>query len=260
MSTKPMIVAVSGSAVGIGRGVAEAFAGNGGTIIAMDVDTEENAETKSRVEAAGGHCLTFDCDVGDRLAVKQVFESLPKELGKIDLLVNNSALWSDTSLRAGDYDQQTQAFDAAMGACAMGAFYCTAAALPLLENAESANVINIITDHVNEGHYLSEVTATGYDCAKFSLWRLTEHWALELAPVGIRVNGLCFGATDTPMLRGASPDHVDRAMLVTDITDAIMLVLDQGPDGPTGERFCFGMGPMQREDSLKQIAEIANAT
>ena len=254
-----MIVVVSGSAVGIGRGVAETFASNGGTVIAMDVNTTENAVTKSRVEAAGGHCLTFDCDVADRLAVKEVFKSLPKELSRIDLLVNNAALWNDTSLTTGDYDQQTQAFDAAMGACAMSPFYCIAAALPFLKNSESANVINIITDHVNEVRYLSGVNATGYDCAKFSLWRLTEHWALELAPFGIRVNGLCFGATDTPMLRTASPEHVDRAMLVNDITDAITLVLNQGPNGQTGERFCFGMGHMQRKDSLKQIAENANA-
>jgi meso-butanediol dehydrogenase/(S,S)-butanediol dehydrogenase/diacetyl reductase len=247
-------VFITGSAVGIGRGIAEAFARDGGTIIGLDINTEENEITKSLVEAAGGTCHIFDCDVGDRAAVKDVFDQL--DIDHLDLMVNNSAVFGDTTLTGGDYETQTRAFDIAMDACAMGAFYCTVAAVPLLEKGEGANIINVITDHVRPGHYLTGSMATGYDCAKFSLWRLTENWAVELESKGIRVNGLCFGATDTPMLREFSPKSVGTGMVVGDLVDAVNNVIDQGSNGDTGQCYEFGMGPTPRETSLKQIAAI----
>jgi NAD(P)-dependent dehydrogenase (short-subunit alcohol dehydrogenase family) len=247
-------VVITGSAVGIGRGVAIAYAGLGATIVALDIDDQENEITKQLVTDAGGTCLTFNCDVGDRLAVKAVFDSL--SLNKIDLLLNNAAVWNNTTLTGGDYDQQTQAYDHAMGSCVFGAFYCSMAAVPLLELAPEPNIINIITDHVKVGHYITGAPATGYDCAKFSLWRLTESWAVELADKGIRVNGLCFGATDTPMLRGVSPEAAERGMVPADIADAVMRVVNQGAGGDTGTSYFFGGGPTPRATSLEQIANL----
>ena len=61
------------------------------------------------------------------------------------------------------------------------------------------NIVNLITEHVKEGHYLTGRRGLGYDCAKFAQWRLTAVLAAELKADNIRVNGLCFGATDTPM-------------------------------------------------------------
>ncbi len=252
------VVAITGSAVGIGRGVAESHAGEGATVIAIDIDQNENAVTKSMVEAAGGTCLAFTCDIGDRQAVKALFAKLESEVDKIDLLVNNAAVFNDTTLTGGSYESQTMAFDQAMGACAMGAYYCTAAALPLLEKADEANIVNILTDHVKPGHELTGGPATGYDCAKFSLWRLTENWAAELKEKGIRVNGLCFGATDTPMLEKWAPQMLGKGMVVGDVDAAIRNVVNQGPDGATGASYEFGMGPTPRETSLNQIAAIRN--
>ena len=252
------IIMVTGSAVGIGRAACESFAAEGGTVIALDIDDAENEITRRNVEQAGGVCHAYHCDISDKDTVRAVFADLEGKIDRLDLLLNNAAVYNDTTLTGGDWEQQTQAFDVAMGACAMGAFYCTTAAVPLLAQAGSSNIINLITDHVKPGYYLSGGMATGYDCAKFALWRLTESWAVELADRGVRVNGLCFGATDTPMLREHAPQALEWAMKAEDLVRAIRNVIEQGPDGASGVSYEFGMGPTPRETSLQQIAAIAS--
>lgn len=250
------VVFVTGSAVGIGREVAISWAKESATIVALDIDAVENKTTHSQVESAGGTCHSYTCDIGDRDAVRAVFDDLNGKIDHIDLLVNNAAVYGDTKLTSADWDTQTRAFDNAMGSCAMGAFYCTAAAVPLLEKSGASNIINILTDHVRPGFYLTGGPATGYDCSKFALWRLTESWAEELKEMGVRVNGLCFGATDTPMLREFAPHMVENGMKVEDLDRAIRHVINQGPSGDTGASYDFGMGPTPRSTSLKQIEAI----
>jgi NAD(P)-dependent dehydrogenase (short-subunit alcohol dehydrogenase family) len=250
------VVFITGSAVGIGRGVATSWAKESATIVALDIDAAENKVTHSQVEAAGGTCHSYTCDISDRDAVRAVFDDLNGKIDHIDLLVNNAAVYGDTKLTSADWDTQTRAFDTAMGSCANGAFYCTAAAVPLLEKSGTSNIINMLTDHVRPGFYLTGGPATGYDCAKFALWRLTESWAEELKEMGVRVNGLCFGATDTPMLREFAPQAVENGMKVEDLDLAIRHVINQGPDGDTGVSYDFGMGPTPRATSLEQIDAI----
>ena len=250
------VVFVTGSAVGIGREVATSWAKESATIVGLDIDRAENKMTHSQVESAGGTCHSYTCDISDREAVRAVFDDLKGKIDHIDLLVNNAAVYGDTKLTSSDWDTQTRAFDNAMGSCAMGAFYCTAAAVPLLEKSGTSNIINILTDHVRPGFYLTGGPATGYDCAKFALWRLTESWAEELKEMGIRVNGLCFGATDTPMLREFAPQMIENGMKVEDLDLAIRHVINQGPGGDTGASYDFGMGPTPRATSLEQIDAI----
>ena len=250
------VIFVTGSAVGIGRGICTSFAREGATIIALDIDDVENEITRQAAIEAGGTCLAYHCNIADKVAVKSVFDDLRGKVSHINLLLNNASVYGDTTLTGGDWEQQTHAFDTAIGACTMGAFYCTAAAVPLLTEAKPANVINLLTDHVKQGYYLTGGSATGYDSAKFALWRLTESWAVELKPAGIRVNGLCFGATDTPMLRKFAPQMVNQAMSVDDLDQAIRNVIDQGPNGASGKSYEFGMGRTPRSTSLEQIAAI----
>ena len=252
------VVFVTGSAVGIGRGVSLFFAKQGATVIALDIDVEQNSQTHAAVESAGGICHSYTCDVSDKMAVRAVFDDLASRVDRIDLMVNNAAVYNDTTLTGGDWQQQTEAFDTAIGVGVMGAFYCTVAAAPLLAHAGQSNIINVLTDHVKEGFYLTGGMATGYDCAKFALLRLTESWAVELKDQGVRVNGLCFGATDTPMLRKFAPHMVANGMVVEDICQAISNVIDQGPDGASGRSYEFGMGPTPRQTSLEQIEAIVN--
>jgi NAD(P)-dependent dehydrogenase (short-subunit alcohol dehydrogenase family) len=247
------VAVVTGSAVGIGRELCRAFGARGMSVLGLDLDAAGNAET---AELVGPSMATVSCDVGDAAAVKEAIDELVARTGRIDVLVNNAAVFNDTRLLSGDYDRQVAAWHRAMDACSNGAFHCTAAVAPVMAAAGGGTVVNMITDHIRPAHALASGYATGYDATKFALWRLTEGWAAELAPVGIRVNGLAFGATDTPMLRGVSPRLADTAMRASDMADAACAIVDQGPDGPTGRVWDVGFTGTPREEYLAQIAAI----
>lgn len=250
--SRPVAV-VTGSAVGIGRELCRAFAARGMCVLGLDLDAAGNAET---AEMVGPAMATVTCDIGDAAAVKAAIDELVARTGRIDVLVNNAAVFGDTRLLSGDYDRQVAAWHRAMDACSNGAFHCTAAAAPVMAAGGGGTVVNMITDHIRPTHALVNGYATGYDATKFALWRLTEGWAAELAPVGIRVNGLAFGATDTPMLRGVSPRLADTAMRASDMADAALAIVDQGPDGPTGQVWDVGFTGTPRDEYLAQIAAI----
>ena len=99
--------------------------------------------------------------------------------------------------------------------------------------------------------------ASGYDGAKWVMWRQTESWAVELKEHNIRVNALCMGATDTPMLRAVSVPHAEAGMKTSDIGQAVLNILAHGPQGPTGESHLFGTTGTPREQSLAEIAALA---
>jgi 3-oxoacyl-[acyl-carrier protein] reductase len=252
---KDKVAVVTGSAAGIGRGLVVAFAEQGARVAGLDIDTNENAESASLVAAIGQDGLFLDCDVADANAVEQAIEQVVQRFGRIDLLVNNTAIWSDDSLTGGSYQQQTQSFTRAMAVCALASHYCACAAVPHMR--AGSNIVNLITEHIKEGHFITGQPATGYDCAKFSQWRLTETWAKELAERGIRVNALCFGATDTPMLRGVNEEMADLGMKPEDLGQAVLNVVAHGEQGPTGETYLFGTSGTPRAESLQQIAALA---
>lgn len=257
MDLTGQVAVVTGSAVGIGRGVCVALAEAGADVVAIDIDVAENAVTAELVRAHGRQPLVVTCDVGDAAAMKSAAEQTMERFGRVDLIVNNAALYNDTRLLSGDYDTQVAAFHAALGACVTGAYHCTAAFLPGLRAAGGGNVINMLTDHVLPGYLITGYAATGYDVAKFGLWRLTESWAVELAPLNVRVNGFSFGATDTPMLRAVSVEAAEKGMRPADLAQAVFNVLAHGPGGPTGQNYVFGMTKATREEHLAGIAAIA---
>ena len=255
MKLKHKIVVVTGSAKGIGRGVARVLGREGAAIAGLDLDVAANEDTKQEVEALGASFLALDCDVGDKLAVKRSIDAVIERFDRIDVLVNNAGYWDNSALTQGDYESQTAAFDRAMGASAMGSYYVTRACVDHM--GEGSNILGMITDHIKPGYLITGSPAIGYDCAKFAMWRQIETWAMELAPRGIRVNGLCFGAVDTPMLRSVTTALAGTAMHPDDIGQAVLNILSHPVDGPTGQSWLVAKSREPREKGLQEIAELA---
>lgn len=252
-----LVAVITGGAAGIGQAIAKAVGERGGQVFNIDHDASGNEETDKLVADAGGQCTSFTANAGDPEAIRQIFEQISSKSDHIDLLVNNSAIWNDSSLTAGDYQSQVKAFQTAIDSCLHAAFCCTLAAVPMLEKSTNPVIINMNTEHMDEERYLSYIVgSTGYDCAKFGLWRLTQTWAAELKEKSIRVNELCFGAVDTPMLRAVSAEKANAGMKPEDIVAATFHIVDQGPTGKTGQSHFFGFSGTSRDESLKQIAEI----
>lgn len=253
------VAVVTGSAAGIGRAIAVALAEAGADVAGLDVDAAGNAETARLVRETGRRGLAVDCDVADKTQVRRAMNGVLQRLERIDVLVNNAAIYADTSLTAGGYESQTRAYERSMAICALGSYYCARAAVDAMRATGGGDILNVITEHIKEGHLMTGGGASGYDGAKWVQWRQVESWAVELAPHGIRVNGLCMGATDTPMLRAVSVPAAEAGMRPADVGRAVLNVLAHGQDGPTGQSWLFGASGTPRERSLEEIAALAPA-
>ncbi len=260
MDLNEQVAVITGGAIGIGRGIALALARAGAHIASLDIDPTGNDETAHLVQETGRSGIAIDCDVADRAQVRRAMSEVLQKLGRIDILVNNAAIYIDTSLTTGTYDSQTREYERSIAICALGGYYCARAAVPAMQQLGGGNIINIITEHIKEGHLMTGPGASGYDGAKWVMWRQTESWAVELREHNIRVNGLCMGATDTPMLRAVSVPIAEAAMKCEDVGQAVINVLAHGKDGPTGESYLFGTTGTPREQSLQEIAALAPAS
>ncbi len=257
MDLSGQVAVVTGGAVGIGRGIALTLARAGANVATLDIDPIGNHETARLVQDVGRTGIALDCDVASRDQVRRAMSEALQALGRIDLLVNNAAIYVDTSLTTGTYDSQSREYERSMSICALGSYYCARAAVPAMQQLGGGNIINVITEHIKEGHLMTGPGASGYDGAKWVMWRQTESWAVELKEHNIRVNGLCMGATDTPMLRAVSIPIAEAGMKVEDVGQAVINVLAHGPHGPTGESYLFGATGTLREQSLQEIAALA---
>jgi NAD(P)-dependent dehydrogenase (short-subunit alcohol dehydrogenase family) len=242
---------VSGSALGIGRALCARLVADGGQVLGLDLDSHAN---HGCALACGPSMTAATCDVGDPVHVKSAIDQWVATTGGIDLVVNNAAVWNDTTLLGGPYLSQVAAFHRAIDSCLLGSFHCTAASVAHMP--AGSNVVNLISNHIRPHRLLTGVPATGYDAAKFGQWRLTESWGVELAERRIRVNGLAFGATDTPMLRSVAPRLAAAAMQAGDIVQAVLHIVALGADGPTGRLYDIGDTGTPRAESLQQIAAI----
>jgi 3-oxoacyl-[acyl-carrier protein] reductase len=242
---------VSGSAVGIGQSLCRRVVTDGGVVLGLDIDSAANATCAALL---GPAMTAVHCDVGDADSVRAAVDTWVAEHGGVDLVVNNAAVWNDTRLTAGDYETQTAEFRRAVDACLIGSFQCAAACIAHM--SPGTNIVNLITNHIRPARLITGAPATGYDAAKFGQWRLTESWAVELAARGVRVNGLAFGATDTPMLRAVSPRLADAGMKADDVVQAVWNIVALGPQGPTGQVYDVGDNGTPRDQSLAEIAAI----
>ena len=141
-------------------------------------------------------------------------------------------------------------FDRLFGSNVKGHFlFGRAVAAVMMEN-DGGNIVNISTDHVVEGPGRDPHHGHGamdlYNAAKWAINGLTFDWAKALAKHRIRVNNLCMGATDTPMMRGFVPDapaELSATWMQPDqIAQVLVDLLQEGPDGRTADSIALLVG------------------
>lgn len=183
-------VLITGAAVGIGRATAVKFASEGAKVVAMDLNTEKLSTLTSEIEDKGGKVLTLVCDVSDEKAVNSAFESAKQHFGKIDILVNNAALWRDFS---NFVDTPVEIWKKYLDINVMGVVYCTRAALPDMIENEYGRIINVASV---AGVY-GNAKMAHYSATKGALIAMTKALAKEVTANGVLVNAVSPGSVSS---------------------------------------------------------------
>jgi len=183
-------VIVTGGSRGIGEAIVAAFAGAGAKVAAIARDAGRMAETAKRI---GGEILPFACDVADEAQVNDVFGRIAKELGGIDVVVNNAGITRDglvMSMKADDWDQ-------VLATNLRSAFLCSKAALRPMIRQRKGRIINVtsvigLTGNAGQANYAA---------SKAGIIGFTKSLAREVASRDITVNAIAPGMIDTDMTR-----------------------------------------------------------
>ncbi|MFK8022596.1 MAG: SDR family NAD(P)-dependent oxidoreductase [Ilumatobacter sp.] len=184
------VILVTGAAAGIGRAIAERFAGAGATVVVNDIDADGAAGTADAIVAAGGAASTAVADVSDGEQVAAMFDTVMEEHGTVDVLVNNAGLVSPM-LHFFEADEAwwRKIIDVNL----TGHFLCSHRAAKIMAKAGGGVILNMSSGGATRAHR----AFTAYDATKGGIEALTRAMALDLGPYGIRVNALMPGSIDT---------------------------------------------------------------
>ncbi|MFM6991794.1 MAG: SDR family NAD(P)-dependent oxidoreductase [Rhodoferax sp.] len=214
-SLQGKVVLVTGAGLGLGGTIAQAMAKQGASLVICDVDMAALQATTSAVTALGAECLALECDVSDSGAVDRLFVQAAERFGTVDVLVNNAARIpnspAETERRNRHYAYMTTPVPRqALGIVASlsdedwlkwwgvnmhGVFYCTRAALRLMQPKKSGRIINIASV---AGLGAASMHSPGYSAAKAGVISLTQTTALDVAGANIYVNAIACGGVLTP--------------------------------------------------------------
>lgn len=188
MKLQDRVAIVTGTSPNIGGGIVEGLAAAGAAIVAVDA-TEANAvDCANAINAAGGRAIGITCDVTDEAQVKAAVEKAMAEFGRIDILVNNAAIFN----KKGVIDMSWAEWQRQTSIILGGSFLFTKYASEKMRAAGKGVIINIISTAGHQG----EAGNVAYSTSKGGMLNFTRSTAMELVKYGIRVVSLTPTATD----------------------------------------------------------------
>jgi 3-oxoacyl-[acyl-carrier protein] reductase len=195
------VAIVTGSGRNIGRAIALSLSADGAAVVVNTRSNREEAEAVVReIEGKGGKALAHVGDISDAAAVQAMADLAVKQLGRIDILVNNAALRREKPFAEMTYAEWREVMNVILD----GTFHCVKACLPHLKQSGAGTIVNIggLSAHTGASDRAHVVTA------KAGIIGFTRALAHDLAPDGITVNCVVPGIIGTPRPRNTpEPAH-----------------------------------------------------
>jgi 3-oxoacyl-[acyl-carrier protein] reductase len=211
--TRTPVAIVTGGARGIGQSITTRLLDDGYVVAVIDVNAKALASLDPEIEARAGQLHAYEGSVSDRVAVQAVVDELVTTHGGLDAVVNNAGM----TLPATFLDQDDADWDRIVDVNLKGTFVVAQLAARQMVEQGSGSIVNI-----------SSVSAHGvrtgppaYAAAKSGVEGLSRLMAVQLGPLGVRVNTIVVGTTATPWLLGRKSDDELDAMRATTLTGRI---------------------------------------
>ena len=195
MSFEGKVALVTGAGAGIGLATALAFAEKGARLGIVDLDEQAGNKAVEQCLAFGTQAIFLNCNVAVPAEVDRIVTQALAEWGRIDVLVNNAGIYIQ-----GDITKTSPSdWEKIMAVNLTGAFLCTRAVIPIMIQQGGGVIVNV----GSEAGLVGISNQVAYNVSKAGILALTRSCALDFAPHGVRVNCVCPGTTETPLVQAA---------------------------------------------------------
>jgi 3-oxoacyl-[acyl-carrier protein] reductase len=187
------VAIITGAGRGIGCAFALRFAEEGAKLLLPDISLERAQTVAKEIEANGGKATAMLADISDEKSTQNIAETVVSEYGKVDILINNAAIWYGIDVTPWDA-WKIDEWDRIFSVNVKGTWLCCKAISPLMIKQSSGKIINIAS---NVARVPAAQFYLPYACSKGAVYTLTHALARSLGPSGINVNAIGPGLTAT---------------------------------------------------------------
>lgn len=207
MQFKDQSVIITGASSGIGRATALEFGRRGAKVIVSDIQEKAGEETAGAIKANGGQAIFIKTDVSNDKEVQALVSQCIDHYGKLDNMINNAGVGEGFQFFEAITDDQ---WHKTIAINQTGVFYCMRAALKVMREQKSGNIINTASA-AGTG---SAPRMGAYAASKHAVVGMTKTAAVEYGKYGIRVNAICPTVIETPMGDSYLSDNEEVAAMM----------------------------------------------
>jgi len=214
---KGQVALVTGAAKGMGLATARMFAESGAAVVLADLDGDLAAKEAERIVGDGGAAVGFACDVAEEAQVAAMVDRAVAKYGRLDMAFNNAGIQVPPSDAA---EEPLEHFERVTAVNQRGVWACMKHELRVMRGQGSGAIVNCSS----LGGLVGLPQRAAYHGTKHAVLGMTKTAGVEYAPRGIRINAVCPGTIDTPMV----------ADMLTGQAEAMAEILKQQPIGRLG--------------------------